>query len=199
MCWSRGGRARGGWGYARQLGAEAIQVFVPNPRGWALSAGDPRQDAAFRDEVRAAGLPVVVHAPYLINVASPGQATWQRVGGGTAAFAGTRGSHRRPGRGGAHRLGGRLDREGALRREREALPPGLGSLGALGWHPRAGVCVDPCHVFAAGHDRTARRQLRNGRTSVPPTEPATASGCSRTARLTKSLSTWRVVSPLGGR
>src|SRR5258708_29118042 len=129
MCWSRGGRARGGWGYARQLGAEAIQVFVPNPRGWALSAGDPRQDAAFRDEVTAAGLPVVVHAPYLINVASPGQATWQRVGGGTAAFAGTRGRHRRPGRGGAHRLGGRLDRAGALRREREALPPVLDSLG----------------------------------------------------------------------
>ena len=28
-------------------------------------------------------------------------------------------------------------------------------LGALDWHPRAGVCLDTCHVFAAGHDLTA--------------------------------------------
>jgi deoxyribonuclease-4 len=25
-------------------------------------------------------------------------------------------------------------------------------LDALGWHPRVGVCLDTCHVFAAGHD-----------------------------------------------
>ena len=28
-------------------------------------------------------------------------------------------------------------------------------LAALDWHPRAGVCLDTCHVFAAGHDLTA--------------------------------------------
>ncbi len=28
-------------------------------------------------------------------------------------------------------------------------------LDALGWHPKAGVCVDTCHMFAAGHDLTA--------------------------------------------
>jgi deoxyribonuclease-4 len=31
-----------------------------------------------------------------------------------------------------------------------------GYLAALDWHPRAGVCLDTCHVFAAGHDLTAR-------------------------------------------
>ena len=45
----------------------------------------------------------------------------------------------------------------------------------------------------------SRPQLRNGRVSVPPTGPATASGCCMTARLTKSLSTWPTVWPLGGR
>jgi deoxyribonuclease-4 len=28
-------------------------------------------------------------------------------------------------------------------------------LAALDWHPRAGVCLDTCHVFAAGHDLAA--------------------------------------------
>jgi deoxyribonuclease-4 len=30
-----------------------------------------------------------------------------------------------------------------------------GYLDALRWHPRACVCLDTCHVFAAGHDLTA--------------------------------------------
>jgi deoxyribonuclease-4 len=28
-------------------------------------------------------------------------------------------------------------------------------LDALDWHPRAGVCLDTCHAFAAGHDLAA--------------------------------------------
>jgi deoxyribonuclease-4 len=28
-------------------------------------------------------------------------------------------------------------------------------LDALGWHPRAGICLDTCHLFAAGHDLAA--------------------------------------------
>jgi deoxyribonuclease-4 len=29
-------------------------------------------------------------------------------------------------------------------------------LDALDWHPRAGLCLDTCHAFAAGHDLAAR-------------------------------------------
>jgi len=29
-------------------------------------------------------------------------------------------------------------------------------LDAVDWHPRAGVCLDTCHLFAAGHDLAAR-------------------------------------------
>src|SRR5215470_11412225 len=73
-----GGLAVGGLRYAAETGAEAIQVFASNPRGWALSAGDARQDAALRDHVARTGLPVFVHATYLINLGSPDPVTRQR-------------------------------------------------------------------------------------------------------------------------
>ena len=60
---------------AREIGAEAVQVFVSNPRGWALSTGDPGQDAAFREQAQHLCLPVFVHAPYLVNFGSPTEAT----------------------------------------------------------------------------------------------------------------------------
>jgi deoxyribonuclease IV len=60
--------------YASDIGAEAIQVFVSNPRSWALPAAgrsDLAHEAeAIRDQLAGAGLPVFVHTPYLINVGS---------------------------------------------------------------------------------------------------------------------------------
>ena len=64
--------------YAREIGAGAIQVFASNPRGWAPSAGDPVQDASFRAGCAADGIPVYVHAPYLVNFGSPTEATLTR-------------------------------------------------------------------------------------------------------------------------
>lgn len=64
--------------YAREIGAGALQVFVSNPRGWAPSAGDPAQDEAFAAECARAGLPVYVHAPYLVNFGSPTETTLTR-------------------------------------------------------------------------------------------------------------------------
>ncbi len=64
--------------YAREIGAGAVQVFVSNPRGWKPSAGDPEQDAAFARGCGDAGLPVFVHAPYLVNFGSPTAATLSR-------------------------------------------------------------------------------------------------------------------------
>jgi deoxyribonuclease IV len=56
---------------ARELGCEAAQIFVSNPQGWAVPA--PRPDAgAFVEGTRELGIsPVVAHAKYLINLASP--------------------------------------------------------------------------------------------------------------------------------
>jgi deoxyribonuclease IV len=64
---------------ARVCGAEAIQIFVSNPRRWA----PPRLASAEADDVRSAfaqaGLgPIFVHAPYLVNIASPNPDVLQR-------------------------------------------------------------------------------------------------------------------------
>ncbi len=72
------GLARGGLTYAREVGAEAVQVFVSNPRGWAQSNGDLAQDIAFVDGCRNGNLPVFVHAPYLVNLGSPTPATVEK-------------------------------------------------------------------------------------------------------------------------
>jgi len=73
-----GGGLVKGLAYAREIGATAVQVFVSNPRGWAPSPGDPRQDEAFREDCARSGIPVYVHAPYLINFGSPTEATLRR-------------------------------------------------------------------------------------------------------------------------
>lgn len=55
---------------ARAIGAEAVQLFLSNPRSWT----GPRIETAerFGVEWRAAGIgPLYVHAPYLVNIASP--------------------------------------------------------------------------------------------------------------------------------
>ncbi|MDP8959582.1 MAG: deoxyribonuclease IV [Actinomycetota bacterium] len=46
--------------------ADLVQFFLSNPQSWKKPL--PREDAA---ELREASLPIYVHAPYLINVASP--------------------------------------------------------------------------------------------------------------------------------
>ncbi|MFI0791006.1 deoxyribonuclease IV [Streptomyces lydicus] len=73
-----GGLAKTGLPYAREMGAEAVQVFVANPRGWATPPGSPAQDEAFRAACALQGMPVYVHAPYLINFGSHTEATVER-------------------------------------------------------------------------------------------------------------------------
>ena len=64
---------------ASSLGCEAIQVFVSNPTGWRPNADDPVGNAAFKAATEALALsPVVIHAPYLINLASPDALIWEK-------------------------------------------------------------------------------------------------------------------------
>jgi len=166
-----------GLAYAQEIGAAAIQVFVSNPRGWALSAGDPAKDEEFRDTCT---LPVFVHAPYLVNFGSPTEAT-QRKSADAVAHALQRGKaigargvvfHAGSAVAGTHR-------DEAMRQVREKVLPLLEGdgpqllveptagggqalaatvqdlgpyLDALDLHPRLGVCLDTCHAWAAGHD-----------------------------------------------
>ncbi|MFZ5850655.1 MAG: deoxyribonuclease IV [Actinomycetota bacterium] len=181
-----GGLARGGLAYAARVGAEAVQVFASNPRGWAASPGDPRQDEAFRHGCAERGWPVFVHAPYLVNLGSPDAVTVRR------SVAALRHALSRAGALGARGVvvhtGSAVDeahRPAALRQVRRQLRPLLDRLpedgpdllleptagqgrslcasvpelgeylDLLDRHPKVGVCLDTCHVFAAGADLTA--------------------------------------------
>jgi deoxyribonuclease IV len=73
-----GGLARVALPYAKRVGAQALQIFLGNPRGWTASSGDPEQDETFATACAAARIPVFVHAPYLINLGSPTPATRER-------------------------------------------------------------------------------------------------------------------------
>ncbi|GAA4878883.1 deoxyribonuclease IV [Kitasatospora terrestris] len=74
------GRGLAGTGlpYAAGVGAETVQVFVANPRGWATPAGNRAQDEAFRTACAEQGIRSFVHAPYLINFGSDSAATRER-------------------------------------------------------------------------------------------------------------------------
>lgn len=51
---------------AKARGAEVVQIFLSAPQSWRKPA--VRDDA---ETLRRSGLPIYVHAPYLINIASP--------------------------------------------------------------------------------------------------------------------------------
>lgn len=179
-----GGLASVGLTYAREMGAEAVQVFVANPRGWATPVGNPAQDALFREQCAQESLPAYVHAPYLINFGSHTEATVEK------SVESLRHSLRRGREIGAlgvvvhtgSATGGR-PREVAYAQVRQYMLPLLDELThdddpflllestagqgsslcsraedfgpyfeALDHHPKLGVCLDTCHIFAAGHD-----------------------------------------------
>lgn len=172
---------------ARELGCEAIQVFVGNPRGWALAVGDPAEDERFRVAAAEQGIRVVVHAAYLVNPGSPTPGHYRRS---IDLVAHTLGRAARMGAEGVVvHTGSYVDpsptaRAAALRRVRDGLLPILDTLDdsdhpdhpwllleptagqgrslcagvddlpeyfeTLDHHPRVGLCLDTCHVFAAG-------------------------------------------------
>ncbi len=166
---------------ADELGAETIQIFAGNPRGWAHSTGDPAQDRAFRQACEARAMRTFVHAPYLVNLGSPTPATYEKSVASVAhnlARAAAIGAE-----GVVVHTGSCVDEgtfDNALAQVREGLMPVLDALGedgpwllleptagqgrslcagvddlgpyldALDRHPKVGICLDTCHVFAAG-------------------------------------------------
>ncbi|MBB5476633.1 deoxyribonuclease IV [Micromonospora parathelypteridis] len=73
-----GGLAKAALPYADTTGAQVVQVYVSNSRGWALPAGDPEQDALFRDGCAERGIPAFIHAALLVNLGSPTPATVEK-------------------------------------------------------------------------------------------------------------------------
>ncbi len=57
---------------AREIGANAIQVFADNPTAWRRRVEPPKELAAFRQRLADLAItPVAIHAPYLVNLAGP--------------------------------------------------------------------------------------------------------------------------------
>src|SRR6266699_3227311 len=64
---------------ARWLGCNAIQIFASNPTGWRPAGDAPVACAAFARAAQELELnPVGIHAPYLINLASPEDEIWDK-------------------------------------------------------------------------------------------------------------------------
>ena len=176
-----GGLVKSGLGEAIEVGAEIIQLFAGNPRSWAPRAPDPAADEAFRAACAERGLPVVVHAPHLINLCSPSEVvlsrsvaaleiTMQRATaiGATAVVvhAGSLVTEDRRAKvyAGLHDLVVPIvDRA----QPRLLIEPtsGAGAAGASTIDssieymlalkdPRIGLCLDTCHLHAAGEEMT---------------------------------------------
>ncbi len=64
---------------ARQIGCDAIQIFASNPTAWRPPADDPEMCLAFAQATRELQLdPVVLHAPYLINLGTLDTTIWEK-------------------------------------------------------------------------------------------------------------------------
>jgi len=167
---------------AHELGCNAMQIFSRSPRMWAAKGLDPNETVRFRElRGRFDINPVVVHASYLINLATPEGVLKRRSVEGLIDEldrADRLGADYLVVHVGSCRDGG--SPEGA-ERVREALQTVLssgrwatrllledtagerGDVGArleeigmilhgLGDNNRLGVCLDTCHLFAAGYD-----------------------------------------------
>lgn len=171
--------------FAVERGCEAVQLFSSNPRGWALSP--PTDDAAIGEAFRDAGIhPIVLHTPYLINIASRDPTVYARS---VASLVHAAHRARRMDafvvvHAGRDRTGPRaetLTRAAAALLTAIKLVPGArllieptaGGRGSVAstvtelaelleavTDDRVGVCLDMCHVHVCGHDLSTRPKAK---------------------------------------
>ena len=168
---------------AVEMGADAVQLFVQSPRTWRFPEHDPADLEAFRSKREAAGLPALVHALYLVNLAAPDDAIYAKSVDTMRATVDAAcaieadgvifhiGSHLGAGfETGLARVVPALEQVLDRSNERtwvlmENSAGAGGTMGrsidelvaifdALGRHERLGVCLDSCHLFVSGVDVT---------------------------------------------
>jgi deoxyribonuclease IV len=168
------------------VGGDCVQVFTQSPRMWRPTNHTPEAIERFREKRREAGIGgVVCHALYLVNLAAPDDAIYEKSIGamcstvdaasaiGADAVIFHVGSHLGAGfEVGLERtcaaLGQILERcdgDTWLLMENSAgsgatIGRSLEELAVLmerlDHHPRLGVCLDSCHLYASGYDVTDR-------------------------------------------
>ena len=161
--------------------AEAVQIFVRNPRGWASRPIEDAEVERFRTESKRTGMPSAAHSIYLANHASPDpelrEKSWNALADELARceLLGIALLVFHPGSNADEKEGIALVAEGMERalasvkgRVRLVVEITAGQGKALGWRfeqvaairqaipagprRRVGVCFDTCHAFAAGYD-----------------------------------------------
>jgi deoxyribonuclease-4 len=165
------------------LNADAVQLFVQSPRTWRFPNHDPKDLERFRERREEAGLPALVHSLYLVNLAAPDDAIYQKsvdtmrstVDAACAIDADAVVFHVGSHLGAGFEVG--VERAvPALRQVLERCSERTwllmensagagGTIGrsvdelavlfdALGRHERLGICLDSCHLYVSGVDVT---------------------------------------------
>jgi deoxyribonuclease-4 len=166
---------------AEEDGADCLQIFTRNVRGWAARPFDADEVERFRAEARRTRKPVAAHSTYLVNLCCQERAirdrSWDALADELARCErlGIRWLVFHPGSHQDEREGIRMIGEGmahALERSpgktRLLVETTAGQGTSIGWRfeqlaairqavpspyrRRVGICVDTCHVHAAGYD-----------------------------------------------
>ncbi|HOT06669.1 MAG TPA: deoxyribonuclease IV [Methanotrichaceae archaeon] len=171
-------------GRAKAAGCQVFQIFTSNPRSWKSAEISPRSAEAFRDEMAVFGLELAVaHMPYLPNLASPRPDVHRQSLEvlvrelsrcqilGIPYLVTHMGSHLGAGRKAGlaqiiQALSSALDLPG---RTMILLETTAGTRNSMGGTfrdiaevmdrtgtDRLGVCLDTCHIFAAGYEVRTR-------------------------------------------
>ncbi len=168
------------FGRASELGCTAMQIFVSNPRGWEVRPVPKEEIESFTFRSKTSGIsPVVAHMPYLPNLASANKSTRAKTLetlNKTASLCSQLGVGYLVTHLGSHLgLGSREGTRNVIETINEAtVPPKVGillentsgqtnSVGSTleelalildGVHSGVELCLDTCHLFAAGYDIT---------------------------------------------
>jgi deoxyribonuclease-4 len=165
------------------MNADAVQLFVQSPRTWRFPSHDPKDLQAFRERRAELGLPALVHSLYLVNLAAPDDAIYQKsvdtmrstmdaacaIDADGVVFH--VGSHLGAGfEVGFERAVPALEQVLDHSNDRtwlmmENAAGAGGTIGrsidelanlyeALGRHERLGICLDSCHLYVSGVDVT---------------------------------------------
>jgi deoxyribonuclease IV len=168
---------------AEAMNADAVQLFVQSPRTWRFPDHDPEGLQRFRDRRDELGMPALVHALYLVNLAAPDDEIYRKsvdtmrstmdaacaIDADGVVFH--VGSHLGAGfEAGLERVVPALEQVLEHCNERtwllmENSAGAGGTIGrsvdelavlfdALGRHKRLGICLDSCHLYVSGIDVT---------------------------------------------
>jgi deoxyribonuclease-4 len=174
---------------AEAIGAESLQIFTQSPRAWRPTNHDPANFERFRERRAEVGLHgVLCHALYLCNLAAPNDDVYEKsisALSNTVEVASAIGADAVVFHVGSH-LGSGFDH--GLERVLPAMEQVLelttdetwllmensaGTGGTIGRsidelatiyarldrHPRLGICLDSCHLYASGVDVTDPARL----------------------------------------